>query len=152
MKRSAGILPFRRKGKGFEIFLIHMGGPYWRSKLRSWSLVKGELEEGEEPLEAAKREFREETGQEIDGHFLDLGEVKSGSKVLHAWAVEAEPDTKIHSNTFKIEWPPGSGKNQELPEADRAAWVSPQEAKELLAKYQVPLVERLEKALSGIEN
>ncbi len=146
MVESAGIIPYKKDG-GLKIFLVHMGGPYWRKRERSWSIVKGEAKEGEDLLEAAKREFLEETGQEIDGRFTPLGTVKSSNKRLTAWAVEASPDTKITSNDFQIEWPPGSGRLQSFPEADRAGWFTPKEAAKIVAGYQVPLIERLENLL-----
>ncbi len=130
-----------------EVYLVHMGGPYWRNKSRAWSIAKGETEEGEAPLEAAKREFREETGQKIEGDFLDLGEVKTSGKVIHAWAVEAEPATDIVSNTFEIEWPPHSGKKAAFPEVDKAAWFTPEEAAEKIVKSQIPFLERLKEAV-----
>lgn len=126
-----------------ELYLVHMGGPYWRNKTRAWSIVKGEVQEGEEPFAAALREFREETGHEIDGDFVDLGEVKTSGKTVHAWAVEAEPSTEIRSNTFTVEWPPHSGKKAAFPEIDEAAWFTPEEAKERIVKSQIPLINRL---------
>ena len=144
MKLSAGILPFRKKEGRVEVFLVHMGGPYWRNKTRAWSIVKGEVEEGEEPFAAALREFHEETGQRIEGEFIDLGEVKTSNKTVHAWAVEAEPSTKIRSNTFTIEWPPRSGREAQFPEIDEAAWFSTDEAREKIVQSQIPLLERLE--------
>ncbi|WP_300360982.1 NUDIX domain-containing protein [Hydrogenimonas sp.] len=147
MKKSAGILPFRRSKGETELYLIHMGGPFWRNRKRAWSIVKGEIEEGEDPLSAALREFEEETGAAIEGEFLPLGEVKSSNKIIRAWAVEAEPPTRIRSNTFEIEWPPKSGKRERFPEADRAAWFTPREAKEVIVKSQIPLIERLEELL-----
>jgi predicted NUDIX family NTP pyrophosphohydrolase len=148
MKTSAGILPFRRK-PGLELYLVHMGGPYWRNKTRSWSIVKGEVEEGEDLLQAAKREFHEETGQEINGEFLSLGEVKTSGKTIYAWAVEAEPSTKITSNTFTIEWPPKSGKTAQFPEVDKAAWFDPETAKEVIVKSQLPFLERVVVLVTG---
>ena len=146
MKVSAGILPFRRH-KGLELYLVHMGGPYWRNKKRAWSIVKGEIEAGEDPLQAAIREFHEETGQKIDGKFIPLGEVKMSGKKITVWAVEAEPSTEISSNTFTIEWPPRSGKRAQFPEVDKAAWFMLDQAKEVLVKSQLPFLERLEKAI-----
>ncbi len=147
MKISAGILPFRRTSSGVEVYLVHMGGPYWRKKPRSWSVVKGEAKEDEALLAAAKREFHEETGQAIGGEFLPLGEVRTSNKRIVVWAVEAEPSTDIVSNTFTIEWPPKSGKMQAFPEVDRAAWFGLEEAKEKIVASQVPLLERLEELL-----
>jgi predicted NUDIX family NTP pyrophosphohydrolase len=148
MKISAGILPYRKGERGPEVYLIRMGGPYWKKRERAWSIVKGELEEGEEPLEGAKREFREETGEEIFGRFLPLGEVKTSNKRILAWAVEAEPSTRIVSNTFTIEWPPGSGTMRSFPEAEEAAWFVLPEAKKVIVASQVPFLERLEELLS----
>ncbi|WP_456432704.1 NUDIX domain-containing protein [Nitratifractor sp.] len=147
MKRSAGIVPFRIRNGTPEVYLIHMGGPYWKNKERSWSVVKGEIEEGEDLFAAARREFHEETGQSVEGELIDLGEIKGSGKILRVWAVRAEPSTRIASNTFTIEWPPGSGRQATFPEADRAAWFDLERAREVLAAYQEPLVDRLEEAL-----
>ncbi|WP_292659110.1 NUDIX domain-containing protein [Nitratifractor sp.] len=148
MTVSAGILPYRRKKNGIELFLIHMGGPYWKNKERSWSIPKGIVEEGESVEAAARREFVEETGQRIDGPLIDLGEGRSGSKRLRIFAVEApQLSETIRSNTFSIEWPPHSGREQEFPEADRATWVSPEAARKILVKSQLPFLDRLEEKL-----
>ena len=143
MKRSAGILPFRFKEGKLQVFLAHFGGPYWRAKKRSWGIVKGEVAEGEELLEAAKREFFEETGKRVEGEFYDLGEVKAGNKINHIFAVKADLDTNIRSNTFTIEWPPKSGRFEEFPEIDKAAWFDMEEAQEVIVKSQLPFLERL---------
>ena len=143
MKRSAGILPFRFKEGKLQVFLAHFGGPYWRAKKRSWGIVKGEVAEGEELLEAAKREFFEETGKRVEGEFYDLGEVKAGNKINHIFAIEADLDTNIRSNTFTIEWPPKSGRFEEFPEIDKAAWFDMEEAQEVIVKSQLPFLERL---------
>ncbi len=145
MVTSAGILPYRIRNGKLEMFLVHMGGPYWRKKERSWSIAKGELEAGEDPETAARREFEEETGQRIEGDLHFLGEGRSGSKKLLIYTAEAPNlSTKIHSNTFRIEWPPKSGKIEEFPEVDRAAWMHLQEARRFLVKSQLPFVDRLE--------
>ncbi len=149
MKESACIIPFKKEGKSLKLFLVHMGGPYWKSKKRSWSIVKGEVEEGEDLLEAAKREFFEETGKEVKGKFIPLGSVKSSGKKVTAWAVEASPDTNINSNLFEIEWPPNSGKKEKFPEVDRAEWFDTKSAKEVISTYQIPLIERLEKMVGS---
>jgi predicted NUDIX family NTP pyrophosphohydrolase len=149
MKYSAGILPYRFKDGKLQLFLAHFGGPFWRNKKRSWGIVKGEMEEGEDPLDAAKREFFEETGKRIDGEFLDLGEVKASGKINRVFAVEADLDTDVRSNTFTIEWPPKSGNFQEFPEIDRAAWFDFEEAKEVIVKSQLPFLERLKALLEG---
>src|SRR5579862_6732951 len=121
-KQSAGILLYRKVEGQLEVFLIHPGGPYFKNKDEgAWSIPKGEFVEGEEALDAAKREFEEETGQKIEGNFTALKPIvqKSGKKVF-AWAVEGDidPDT-IKSNEFEIEWPPKSGKKQSFAEVDR---------------------------------
>ncbi|OQX74122.1 MAG: NUDIX hydrolase [Campylobacteraceae bacterium 4484_4] len=148
MKKSAGILPFRRSDRGIEIYLGHMGGPFWRNKERSWSIIKGEIEEREDPLAAAKREFFEETGERIEGKFLPLGSIKTSNKMIYVWAVEAEPSTQIHSNTFEMEWPPKSGKRERFAEIDKAAWFDLAHAAEVIVKSQIPFLERI-KALSA---
>jgi predicted NUDIX family NTP pyrophosphohydrolase len=136
--------------KGFEVFLVHPGGPFWKNKdTGAWSIPKGELSEGEEPLLAAKREFEEETGQKIKGDFIELTPVKLKSgKLVMAWAVEANPDaSNIVSNTIKIEWPYKSGRWQTCPEVDKAAWFSPNEAIEKINPAQVALVNQLKEIL-----
>ncbi len=144
MKTSAGILPYKRVQGKLLVYLAHMGGPYWKNKKRSWSIVKGEVE-GKEPLpKAAKREFHEETGQKITGKFIPLGSIKTANKTIYAWAVEANPSTAIKSNTFTIEWPPKSGKKATFPEIDQAKWFPLEEAKEVIVKSQIPFLERLE--------
>jgi len=133
-KTSAGLLLFRRRGE-LEVFLVHPGGPFWAKKdAGAWSLPKGEIGEGEDPLETAKREFTEETGFTVDGEFRQLEPVKqSGGKVVHAWAIEADGDpAQLRSNRFSMEWPPKSGKTREFPEVDRAAWFNiPQAGKRI---------------------
>ena len=148
MKISAGILPYRRKAKKTEVYLVHMGGPYWRNKTRAWSIAKGEVEEGENLLEAAKREFHEETGQALKGDFISLGNVKTSGKMIYVWAVETEPSTEIASNTFEIEWPPKSGKKVAFPEVDKAEWFDLNRAREIIVKSQIPFLERLDEVVS----
>ncbi len=113
-------------------------------------IPKGEIEEGEEPLEAAKREFMEETGFTAEGNFIDLGELRqAGGKIVHVWAMEKDIDPgKIKSNTFKMEWPKGSGQIKEFPEVDKARWFDLEDAKEMILKSQRPFLERLAKALN----
>lgn len=151
-KKSAGLLPFRSAGKNPEVLLAHPGGPFWKNKdLGAWSIVKGEYNDDEEPLTAARREWREETGIAISGSFIPLQPVrqKSGKEII-AWAVEADFDpTKIKSNSFEIEWPPKSGKKQSFPEIDRAAWFPVKEAKEKINPAQVALIEELIRAIKG---
>lgn len=142
-KHSAGILMYRFRGGTVEVFLVHPGGPFWAKKdLAAWSIPKGEFSPDEEPLEAAKREFKEETGLSVSGTFFSLETLKQPSgKIIHAWAVEGDCDaSKIKSNTFSMGWPPKSGKQQEFPEIDKAGWFSPEIAKEKLHKGQVEII------------
>jgi predicted NUDIX family NTP pyrophosphohydrolase len=139
---SAGILPYRLY-QGIEVYLGHMGGPYWLHKVRSWSIIKGEVDHDEDLLEAAKREFYEETGKKIEGKFHYLGTVKNSQKVLHVWGIETDLDTDIRSNTFEIEWPPHSGEVQSFPEIDRVQWFTLKEAHQVIVSYQEFILERL---------
>ena len=150
-KRSAGLLMYRRHNRQLEVFLVHPGGPFWAKKdLGAWSISKGEYVEGELPLEAARREFEEETGFAAIGDFLDLGAVQqAGGKVVSAWAFEGDCDpSKLISNRCEIEWPPRSGRNIEIPEVDRGDWFSIAEAQERILKSQAPFLERLSSLLS----
>lgn len=145
---SAGILMYRRCGNSpsIEVFLIHPGGPFWAKKdLGAWSIPKGQLGEDEAPLDAARREFREETGFEAVGEFIQLEPVKQkGGKVVAAWAVEGSIDPgKINSNTFLMEWPPGSGRQTEFPEVDKAGWFSPDDARAKINPAQAALIDAL---------
>ena len=145
-KKSAGLLLFRTKKNSVEFFLIHPGGPFWKTKdLGAWSIPKGEFTEEENPLEAAKREFTEETGMKAPENFLDLTPLKQKSgKLIFAWAAERNIDPeKIHSNLFELEWPPHSGKKQKFPEADKAAWFSADEAKKKINPAQYGFIEEL---------
>lgn len=149
MKHSAGVLAYRRQVSGPEVFLVHPGGPYWRNKdVQAWSIPKGEFE-NEEPLNAARREFLEETGQKIDGDFIALSPIAGPRKVLHAFLVESEnlDPEHISSNTFPLQWPPKSGQIQHFPEVDAAAWFSIEEARKKLHKHQLPLLDVLVKHL-----
>lgn len=149
MRTSAGILVFRKKNNFIEVFLIHPGGPFWKNKEKgAWSIPKGEFT-SEDPLEAAKREFEEETGHRVSGHFLQLKTIQQkGGKLVHAWAIEGNIDPeKIVSNTFSQEWPYKSGKWQTFPEVDKAAWFSIEEAKQMIIPAQIPLLEELEQHL-----
>ena len=145
-KTSAGILLYRRRNAALEVFLVHPGGPFWAKKdLGAWSLPKGEFADGEDPLAAAKREFTEETGFPIDGDFRALRPLRQPSgKTIYAWAVEGDCDPEaLRSNTFEMEWPPKSGRRQEFPEVDRAAWFSIDEAREQIIAGQAPFLDEL---------
>jgi len=149
-KRSAGLIVYRRREDGVEVFLVHPGGPFWAKKdLGAWSIPKGEYEEGEEGLDVARREFLEETGFAVDGDFFEVGTIRqAGGKVVTAWAVEGEFDAALlRSNVFEMEWPPRSGRVQEFPEVDRGGWFSIEEAQEKILKGQVGLLEMLCAAL-----
>ena len=149
-KQSAGVLLFRMKREQLEVFLVHPGGPFWIKKdAGAWSIPKGEIETGEEALQVAIREFKEETGQEIEGSFSELQPVKQkAGKIIKAWAVEGDIDeTTIVSNTFEIEWPPRSGKKKIFPEVDKAQWFSLTEASEKINPGQLPLIEELQQII-----
>lgn len=151
-KRSAGILMYRRAGGALEVFLAHPGGPFWEGKDDgAWSIPKGEYEEGEEALAAARREFQEETGFPVDGAFIPLSPVRQPSgKLVSAWAVEGDCDPSLlRSNTFTMEWPPRSGRQAEFPEVDRGAWFGVAEARRKIMKGQLPLLEELCRLLGG---
>src|SRR6266536_281316 len=129
---SAGLLMFRRCRGAIEVLLVHPGGPFWKNKDEgAWTIPKGEIAEGEEPLSAAIREFEEELGFKPNGPFRELTPVKQkGGKVVHAWAFEGDCEpSQIKSNTFMMEWPPRSGKQAEFPEVDRASFFNFEEAK-----------------------
>jgi predicted NUDIX family NTP pyrophosphohydrolase len=146
-KRSAGLLLYRFRDGELEVFLVHPGGPFWRRKdAGAWSIPKGEAQAGEDPLTAARREFTEETGHSVEGEFLPLASIKQpGGKVVEAWAIEADCDAAaIRSNTFSMEWPPHSGKQQEFPEVDRAAWFTLEAAREKILPGQGPLLAELQ--------
>ncbi|MEO5643422.1 MAG: NUDIX domain-containing protein [Bacteroidia bacterium] len=145
-KQSAGIVLFRMDKKQVEIFLVHPGGPFFAKKdAGAWSIPKGEFTEEENPLAAAKREFFEETGQKAEGNFLPLTPIKQkGGKIVSAWAVEGDIDAEtIQSNTFSIQWPPGSGRQKEFPEVDKAGWFSFSDAKEKINQSQAALLDEL---------
>jgi len=146
MKRSAGILLFRFNNGTLEVLLVHPGGPYWASKdAGAWSIPKGEYSEGEDALSAAKREFAEETGVNVEGEFFPLGEVKqAGGKIVQVWALQGDLDPSlIRSNTFTLEWPPRSGSVREFPEVDSAGWFLMPVAKRKLLSGHREFLERL---------
>lgn len=145
-KTSAGLLLYRRVGRQPELLLVHPGGPFWTNKDDgAWSIPKGLVEPGESSLSAARREFAEETGCGIDGDFVEIGTFKQPSgKMIVAWAVEGSIDAaNIKSGSFSMEWPPKSGRMQNFPEVDRAAWFEPQEAMRKITLGQRPIVEQL---------
>ena len=151
-KISAGILLFRRRPAGVEVMLVHPGGPFWaRKDAGAWSIPKGLIDEGEDRLAAAKREFLEETGMEIEGGCLDLGQHKQpGGKTIVAFAIEGDFDpASLKSNVFSIEWPPHSGRMAEFPEVDRAAWYSIDEAMEKATRGQRPIIAALAEKLGA---
>jgi predicted NUDIX family NTP pyrophosphohydrolase len=151
---SAGLLLFRRGVQGLEVLLAHPGGPFWRDRdTGAWTIPKGIVDEGEELLEAARREFEEETGIRPAGPFLPLGSVRQkAGKVVHAWAWEGDADARaIVSNMARIEWPPGSGRWVSYPEVDRCAWFEPDVARRRINPAQAELIGRLEQALGARE-
>jgi predicted NUDIX family NTP pyrophosphohydrolase len=147
VKHSAGILLYRPHGSSYEVLIVHPGGPFWANKdLSTWSIPKGELEAGEDKLTAAKREFEEEIGAPPPaGEYELIGEEKQSSgKIVSAYALQSDFNLeRFKSNMFEMEWPPKSGKQQEYPENDKAAWVTMNTAKQKLVKGQVPLLQLL---------
>jgi predicted NUDIX family NTP pyrophosphohydrolase len=147
-KQSAGLLMYRRGSSEQEVFLVHLGGPIWAKKDKgAWTIPKGEYEPDENPLAAARREFKEETGFEAMGEFVDLGAVKQKSgKVVTALAFEGDCDPSLLiSNTCEIEWPPHSGRRLEIPEVDRGRWLSISQANEYIREEQREFLWRLSK-------
>ncbi|HEY5229669.1 MAG TPA: NUDIX domain-containing protein, partial [Galbitalea sp.] len=145
--QSAGILLWRRRDGSLEVFLGHMGGPFWAKKdAAAWSIPKGEYQSDEDALVAAKREFHEEIGVPAPAlDYVNLGEFRQSSgKVVTAFGAESDFEiAEVHSNTFAVEWPPRSGKIQQFPEIDRAEWMSAEDAAWRLVKGQVALIEAL---------
>ena len=151
-RTSAGILLWRRRGGRLEVLLGHPGGPYFAKKDDGdWTVLKGEVEPGEDLFDVARREFAEETGSPApDGDAIELGEIrqKSGKRVL-AWALEGDLDPEAAvSNAFEMEWPPRSGRRQTFPEIDRVGWFGPGEARTKIKGAQAPFLDRLAQALS----
>ncbi len=145
-KASAGILLYRKVTSGIEVFIVHPGGPFWKNKDEgAWSIPKGEIDNNDDALKTAVREFEEETGTRVNGTFEQLAPVKLKSgKIIHAWALEGDLDAeKIISNHIDIEWPPRSGKRISIPEVDRGEWCSPAQAARKLNPAQVPLINEL---------
>jgi predicted NUDIX family NTP pyrophosphohydrolase len=152
-RKSAGLLLFRHVGSDLEVLLVHPGGPFWATRdVGSWSIPKGECEEGEDPRATAWREFAEELGTPApQGEALELGEVRQkAGKIVLAWAIAGDLDPEhITSNTFTMEWPPRSGRSEEFPEVDRAQWFGLAEARERINPAQVALLERLQEAVGA---
>ncbi len=150
-KKSAGLLLYRKVDDSVEVFLVHPGGPFWAKKDEgAWSIPKGEFADGEEALDAAKREFQEETGFSVKGRFEALEHVKQASgKIVYAWAIEGDIDSSvIRSNNFSMEWPPGSKKIREFPEVDRGGWFALAMARQKILTGQSPLLEELLRILN----
>jgi predicted NUDIX family NTP pyrophosphohydrolase len=151
---SAGVLLWRRRGGRIEVLLGHPGSPYWANKDEGdWTVIKGEVEPGEELISVARREFAEETGHPIEDHarLIELGQIRQKSgKIVFAWAAEGalEPAEAV-SNTFEMEWPPRSGRIQSFPEIDRVEWFRLKKARIKIKGAQAPFLDRLEAALGG---
>ena len=147
-KPSAGLLMFRRAPGALEVLLAHPGGPFWaRKDLGAWTIPKGEVGEGEDPLAAAQREFREETGFDCAPPFIDLGEIRqSGGKRVRAWAFKGDCDpAAMASNEFEMEWPPKSGILKRFPEVDRVAWFGIAEAQRRILQGQRALIDEVQR-------
>lgn len=145
-KLSAGILLYRRRGAGIEVFLVHPGGPFWaRKDDGAWTVPKGLVDKNEDPLEAAQREFQEETGFRASGPFEALGVFhQPGGKDVIIWAAEGDCEPRrLVSNTFEMEWPPRSGRKKTFPEVDRGAWFGKADAMRRILKGQSPAIEAL---------
>ena len=155
-KRSAGLLMYRRGDRQvLEVFLVHPGGPFWAKKdLGAWSIPKGEIGDGEDAPAAAEREFLEETGKRAEGPFLPLGEVKqAGGKVVTAWAFAGEFEAaELRSNTCRMEWPPRSGRQIQIPEVDRGEWFPVAEARRKMVPAQVALLDRLVESAESVSS
>lgn len=149
---SAGILLFREAAGGIEVLLIRPGGPFWRNKdAGTWMIPKGAIEPGEAPVEAALREFEEETGTKLDSVPFALAKIRqAGGKHVEAFAVEGDLDASaVRSNHFEIEWPPRSGRFQSFPEVEQARWMTINEARAMMLPSQLPLLDALEDTLKG---
>ncbi len=152
-KKSAGILPFRELSGRLEVLLVHPGGPFWAKKDDgAWSIPKGEFEDNEDPAEAAIREFQEETGFTPNGAMIPLLPLRQpGGKLVYAWAMEYNVDPAgLRSNTFPLEWPPKSGRYQEFPEIDRAAWFTVDMAGRKILKGQAAFLAQLQEKLRSL--
>ncbi len=149
-KKSAGLLLYREVSGRLEVLLVHPGGPFWAQKDDGvWSIPKGEIGDGEDPLTAARREFEEETGFSAEGEVIPLHTLRQPSgKLVHAFAMQKDIDaSRVQSNTFDMEWPPRSGKYQAFPEVDRAAWFSLASARSKIVQGQAGFLSQLEAKL-----
>jgi predicted NUDIX family NTP pyrophosphohydrolase len=152
-KTSAGILLYRKRGNALEVLLVHPGGPFWaRKDAGAWTIPKGEVSEGETPLTAALREFKEETGISPTGSCLDLGVIRqAGGKTVQGFALEGDCDpSRVTSNMFEMEWPPRSGRRQSFPEIDKAAWYPLSEGRRKINAAQAELLSSLERLVTHI--
>lgn len=142
---SAGIIAYKFFEGRLMVMLAHLGGPFWGKKdFASWSIPKGLVEEGEEIIEAAKREFEEETSCKIKNELIELGTIKAGNKIITIFAVNMDIDvSKVKSNTFEMEWPPKSGKITEFPENDKSEWFFIEEARKRIFKGQTGFLDKL---------
>ncbi|HVS98805.1 MAG TPA: NUDIX domain-containing protein [Puia sp.] len=146
-RQSAGILLYRRKTQLLEVFLVHPGGPFWKNKHEgSWTIPKGEFNDDEPALDAAVREFKEETGAMLKGPFQPLSPIRQkGGKRVYAWASHGDIDSaNIVSNTFELEWPRRSGKQQVFPEVDKGGWFPLETARQVINPAQIALLDELE--------
>lgn len=151
-KKSAGILLYRIKNNIPEVLLAHPGGPFWINKdIGAWTIPKGEFTDEEEPLQAAKREFKEETGADVSGEFMELTPVKLKSgKTVFAWLLKGDMDaTQIKSNTFELQWPPKSGIKKTFPEIDKAQWFNTREARKKINPGQIGFIDEFVKRLAA---
>lgn len=150
---SAGLVLYRIRDGKTEVLLVHPGGPFWKRRDEgAWSIPKGEMGPGESRLDVARREFQEELGVPLpEGEVLPLGSVRqAGGKVVHAWAAPGDLDvSRVSSSTFAIEWPPRSGRTQEFPEVDKAAWFDLDAARRMILAAQGAFLDRLEAQLSS---
>jgi predicted NUDIX family NTP pyrophosphohydrolase len=151
-KRSAGLLMFTLKNNELKVLLVHPGGPFFKNKDNGcWGIPKGLVESNENILDAAIREFEEETGIKTSGDYISLGEIRQNSgKIVHAWALEVEDDSlsEIKSNSFEMEWPPGSGRKQNFPEVDKCEFFTLEEAEKKINPSQIPLINNLKTHLN----
>jgi predicted NUDIX family NTP pyrophosphohydrolase len=152
-KKSAGLLLFRGAHGAVEVLLVHPGGPFWTKKDEgAWSIPKGEFSDDEDPFQAAVREFKEEMGEGVTGDVIGLEPQRlAGGKTVYAWAVRSDFDPdRLRSNTFSMEWPPRSGRQQVFPEIDRAAWFPLEVAREKISKGQVGFLDELQSRLTDL--